>query len=62
MQSVQWSVAGNETQQRQAIEDARPAASVPGKQASSENARSDRRSAEEALYATFVWLFGSGCY
>jgi hypothetical protein len=58
MQSVQWSLVASETPQPQTTE----AASAPGKQASSEKAQSDRQSATEALYATFTWLFGSGCY
>jgi len=62
MQSVQWSLTESETPQRQTTEAARPAASVSGKQASTENAQSDRQSAAEAMYAAFAWLFGSGCY
>jgi hypothetical protein len=62
MQSVQWSLAETETPQRQTTEAARPDLFVPGKQTSSEQAPSDRQSATESLYATFAWLFGSGCY
>jgi hypothetical protein len=63
MQSFQWSLTENETPQRQTIEAAHPAATVPGKQASGEKERSDRQPATtEAMYAAFVWLFGSGCF
>lgn len=62
MQSVQWSLSESETPQLQTTEPTCPAASVPGKQTSNEKEQSDRQSTAEALYATFVWLFGPGCY
>ena len=63
MESVQWILVESDSPQRQTTQAARPAASVPGKQASSENAQSDRQAATaDAMYAAFVWLFGSGCF
>jgi hypothetical protein len=63
MQSVQWSLTESETPRRQTTETAGPTTSVPGKQASGENAQSDRQPAAiEGIYAAFVWLFGSGCF
>ena len=62
MQSVQWSSLESEAQQLQTNETARPAASVTGKQASSEKEQSDRQHPAEAMYTAFVWLFGAGCY
>ena len=61
MQSVQRSPVENETPQRKTAEAARPAESVPGKQASSEKLQSDGQAVAESVYAAFVWLFGPGC-
>ena len=61
MQSVQWSSVESETPQRKTTEGARPAESVPGKQASSEKPQTNGQAAAESVYAAFVWLFGPGC-
>jgi len=63
MESVQWVLVECNSSQRQTTQPARPAASVPGKQASTESTQSPRQAATaDALYAAFVWLFGSGCF
>jgi hypothetical protein len=61
MQSVPWGFLESETPQLQTTEAGRSAASVPEKQTSRDKEPSDRQAAE-SMYASFVWLFGSGCY
>ncbi len=63
MESVQWVLVESHSPQQQTTEAARPAASAPDKRSSGENTPSDRQAATaDAIYAAFVWLFGSGCY
>ena len=62
MESVQWSLVKSESPQRQTTAAARPAPSALGKQTPSEKEQAEGQPAAEAMYATFVWLFGSGCF
>ena len=63
MQLVQSNLVENETRQAQQSGNACVAASASTNKAAGEKQHSDRQpTAADATYATFVWLFGSGCF